>query len=232
MRIVGVVPLKLENERLPGKNLLMLPDGRPLMIRILEALAAVEAIGRTYVFCSDQSVETFATSAGAQFLQRDRALDKQTATSNDILSAFISQVDADVYVLAHATSPFLTSESIAVGLEAMKSGGYDSAFAALPLQEFLWQHGRPFNFNPSAIPRTQDIPPIHAETSGFYAFTRHVFLTSRRRVGDNPFVVEVSKIEAIDIDTAEDFAIAEAIMANELAATRPVDHGRGPNEDW
>ena len=32
-----------------------------------------------------------------------------------------------------------------------------------------------------------------------------------RRIGETPFIVEVGEIEAIDIDEAEDFMIADAI---------------------
>ena len=32
-----------------------------------------------------------------------------------------------------------------------------------------------------------------------------------RRIGEKPFIVEVSEIEAVDIDEPEDFMIADAI---------------------
>lgn len=220
MRVVGVVPLKLNNERLPGKNLISMADGKPLVLHILEALAASATVDETYVFCSDGSVEPLVSESGATFLQRSQTLDQPTTKSNDILGAFIREVPADVYVLAHATSPFLTPESIDAGVASVRAGRHDSAFAAVRVQEFLWAHGKAINFDPADTPRTQDLDPLFAETSGYYAFTREVFLRTGRRVGLNPLIIEVSKIEAIDIDTADDFSIANAVMTEFVAGRR------------
>jgi len=186
-------------------------DGQTLIQRIIATLGKVAEIEETYVYCSSRSISEMVESAGAKFLQRDPSLDLPTATSNDILSAFADTVDADVYVLAHATSPMLRAESIQRGVNAVIGETYDSALSVVGLHEFLWRDGKPINYDPSRIPRTQDLETWWAETSGFFAFTRQVLIEHGRRVGFNPFLVEVSKIEALDIDDAQDFAIASAV---------------------
>ena len=67
------------------------------------------------------------------------------------------------------------------------------------------------NYQLDAIPRTQDLPPMWQETSGFYIYRSQVMMEKRRRIGDNPFIVEVDEIESIDIDEPIDFDIASAI---------------------
>ena len=47
--------------------------------------------------------------------------------------------------------------------------------------------------------------------SGFYIYKHDVIARLNRRIGDNPFIVEVSEIEAVDIDEPEDFLIADSI---------------------
>ena len=59
--------------------------------------------------------------------------------------------------------------------------------------------------------RTQDLQPIYEETSGFYIYTHDVMTELHRRIGENPFIVEIGEIESIDIDEAEDFIIADAV---------------------
>ena len=113
--------------------------------------------------------------------------------------------------MTHATAPFIETVSIRKGLEAVRSGSYDSAFAARKVQEFLWKDGKPWNYDPDRIPRTQDLPPLYQETSGFYIYTREVITQLGRRVGLRPFLVEVGEIEGVDIDEAEDFLIADAL---------------------
>ena len=94
----------------------------------------------------------------------------------------------------------------------MKSGQYDSAFSAEKLQEFLWQNGRPLNYDLAAIPRTQDLVPVYSETCGFYLYSRELILQRNRRIGERPMFVEVDKFEAVDIDGADDFLMAEAVL--------------------
>ena len=120
--------------------------------------------------------------------------------------------DADIYVYAHATAPFVTIQTMKKCIEAVAHGDYDSAFCAVKMQDYLWQDGMPLNFDATNIPRTQDLKPIYQETSGVYVFTKNVFLKYRRRVGINPYIAELNFKEAIDIDTPEDFELAEAMV--------------------
>lgn len=130
---------------------------------------------------------------------------------NEVLKCFADDVEADIYVMTHTTAPFITSKSIIKGLNAVKSGEYDSSFAAKKLQDFLWKDGVPFNYKLDNIPRTQDLPPLFEETSGFYIYRSDVIKNLNRRIGYKPFIVEVGEIESVDIDEAEDFMIADAI---------------------
>jgi len=128
----------------------------------------------------------------------------------------MQQMDADIYVYAHATAPFVTVDTMRQCIEAVKSGKYDSAFCALKLQDYLWQDGEPLNFDASNLPRTQDLKPIYQETSGVYVFTKEVFQKYRRRIGKQPFIKEVSLKESVDIDNPEDFDLAEALIGIDL----------------
>ena len=61
------------------------------------------------------------------------------------------------------------------------------------------------------IPRTQDLDKLCTETCGLYVYQRNLILEEGRRIGDNPYLVEVSKVEACDINTEEDFYFADAV---------------------
>ena len=130
--------------------------------------------------------------------------------------SFAEQIFADVYVLAHATCPFTSSSSIAKGINAVVSGNYDSAIAVKKLQDFLWQDSRPINYELHNIPRTQDLDPFYMETTGLYIFDKDVINNLKRRIGNRPFLLEVSEIESIDIDEEEDFMIADAIYSYKM----------------
>ena len=210
MKIVAVVPMKLNNRRLPQKNTKCFENGKPLCYYILQTLLKSKKIDDVYVYCSNEDIREFIPE-GVKYLKRSESLDQDTTKMNEVLKAFAKDIPADIYVMTHTTAPFVSIVSIEKGLDAVVSGQYDSSFACKKLQDFLWKDGVPFNYALDNIPRTQDLDPLYEETSGFYIYTNSVINEMNRRIGDNPFLVEVSEIEAVDIDEAEDFLIAEAI---------------------
>ncbi len=210
MKIVAVMPIKLKSERCPGKNIRNLGE-KPLLAYELESLSRVGPLDSINVFCSSEDVIPYLPD-GVTFIKRDPSLDLPTSNFNQIFSAFMEEVDADIYVYAHATAPFIKTETMKECIEAVASGEHDSAFCAQVIQTFLWQDGKPLNFDASNLPRTQDLKPIYRETSGIYVFTKETYLKYRRRIGVKPFIKCVSYKEAVDIDNPEDFELAEALL--------------------
>lgn len=210
MKIVAVVPMKLNNRRLPQKNTKAFTNGKPLCHYILSTLLKIKSIDEIYVYCSNPDIKEFIPE-GVRYLKRSSSLDQDTTKMNEILKAFAEEVPADIYVMTHTTAPFISAESIEKGLRAVISGVYDSSFAAKKLQDFLWKDGAPFNYQLSNIPRTQDLPVLYEETSGFYIYKKRIIIESNRRIGETPYIVEVGEIESVDIDEKEDFVIADAI---------------------
>lgn len=213
MKIVAFVPIKMNNERLPGKNTKAFSDGKPLISCILETLTQVPKLDAIYVYCSNPEIQRYFPNERISYLRRSEYLDQSTVKINEVLSAFAKDVEADIYVLAHATAPFIKPERFMEGIQAVISNVYDSALSVVKLQEFLWKDGKPFNYDPASIPRTQDLIPMFSETSGMYIYRSEVICRENRRIGHSPYLVEISEIEAIDIDNPIDFEIADAIYS-------------------
>lgn len=213
MKTVAFVPLKLNNERVPGKNLKAMGDGKILLSFILDTLVDVKKRGfldEIVVFCSQGRVKEY-LPADVKFLSRPDFLDTQKAKSNDIIREFLKSYNADIYVMCHATSPFIKAEHIIDCIQAVKSGKFDSAFSGLKIQNFLWQNESPLNFDRACYPRTQDLVPIYEELPTPYVFTKKVFNLTSGRTGFHPYIAECSAIEAIDIDNPDDFELANKI---------------------
>lgn len=205
-KVVAFVPIKLNSQRLPHKN--KLPIGnKPLCYHICNTLLQVENIDEVYVYCSDEDVLNYIPE-GVKFLKRDKYLDGDMVKGAEIYSSFINEVDSDIYILAHTTSPFTKVETVSNALENVLFKGYDSALSVQKIQTFSWYDEKPINYDVNDIPRTQDLKPIFVETSAFFMFEKGVFVNEGRRIGDNPYLQEVDHIEAIDIDTKEDYEFA------------------------
>lgn len=210
-KTVAMVPIKLNSERVKEKNIRPFCDGTPLVQFILDALIKSKYIDGVYIYCSDERIKEYLIN-GVKFLKRPEYLDMDTVNCNDIIREFIKEVDANYYVVSHATAPFTKTESIDRCIDVVvNSEEYDSAFTVERVQTFMWESGRPVNFDPNKFPRTQDLDPIYMETSGAFVFSREVFEQYNRRIGIKPCLVEVEGMECIDIDTEYEMETAQAI---------------------
>lgn len=213
MKVTVFMPIKLNNERTPGKNIKKFADGVALLqVPLKTALRVKEkgCIDRIVVFCSQDEIKRYVPE-GVEVIKRPEYLDTQAIKCADIIEAFLNTVDSDLYVMYHATSPFITEDTLIKCIEAVKSGRYDSAFAAKKLQNFIWFDGKPLNFALDYAPRTQDMKPYYCELSSPYVFTRDIFKKYHGRTGENPYICECNEVECIDIDYPEDFLLANAV---------------------
>lgn len=210
MKVVAFIPIKLNNERTPGKNTKCFSDGTPLIHLIEKHILNVDGIDERYIYCSSDKIKKY-IMPGIAYIKRSESLDTSVTRCNDIIRSFVDDVDADVYIMAHATSPFVTSEHIQECLDAVRSGEYDSAYAAVKMQNFIWYQGKPLNFTIDNNLRTQDMEPIFCELSTPFVFTKEAFLKTGGRTGSKPYCCQCSTIEGIDIDYPEDFELANIV---------------------
>ena len=210
MKTVAFVPIRLNSKRVVGKNLKLLGD-KPLLQYILETLTNVGNIDEVYVYCSSEEIIPLLPK-GVKFLKRSEKLDRDETLGKEIYDAFVEDVDADIYMLAHTTSPFISAATIENAVEKVRCGEYDSSFSAQKIQTFAWYQGEPLNYELKAVPRTQTIEPVYFETSAFYIFRKEVWTLMGQRIGKNPFMAIVNPIEGIDIDNPEDFELAQRVL--------------------
>ena len=102
-KVVSIIPIKMNNERLPGKNTKSL-NGKPLIHYVQENLLATNGIDERYVYCSNDEIRNFLLP-GITFLKRPEYLDKPTSNFTQIFEEFMKAIPADIYVYAHATAP-------------------------------------------------------------------------------------------------------------------------------
>lgn len=209
MKVVLFIPIKLNNERLPNKNILSLND-KPMCQYLFDTVKDIDIIDEKYVYCSKNEIQKYMPNE-IKLKLRSPKLDDFKTKGLEIIDSFVKEIDADIYVLAHVTQPFIKKESIIEALQKVKSGTYDSSFSAKELRAYCWYNHKPINYKPNDIVRTQDLKPVLLETGAFYIFTKEVFEKNGTRIGKKPYIKVVDDIEAIDIDTKEDYNFANYI---------------------
>ena len=214
MKVVAFATIKLQSQRVPHKN--TQPIGsKPLCYHILNTALQVDGIDEIYVYCSDDTVVKYIPK-NVKFLRREPWLDGDEIRAKDTYTAFLNDIDVDIYIALCTTSPFTLKETLQNALNKVKYEEYDSAFSAKKFQTFAWYKNNPINYDLTNVPRTQDIEPIYVETSAFFIFTKELWKNHSRRIGFKPYIQEVGEIESIDIDTMEDLEFAQIIAERVL----------------
>ena len=148
-------------------------------------------------------------------ISRPTELASNRTDGNELLLYEASCVpDADIYVQVLPTSPFLSSTTIDNAVfKLVTSSDYDSVFTVFPDRLYMRnKEGSPINYDPSKIPNSFELPDTIIETMGLYVIRREALLETRCRIGKSPHLQTVSRIEAIDINTEDDFKFAEAVI--------------------
>lgn len=214
MKIVGLIPANLASDKTPYKNIKEL-GGLPLVNYTIRTINKVEQINKTVIFASDSTVcDYIRKELNYDFVKRPGHLDSPGIKVQDIIAEYLkTDIDSDIIVTWHITSPFLQAETIADCIDKVASGKFDSAFTAFEIRKFCWFDGKPLNYSlDKPTPRTQDIEPVIVEQSALYVFRREVFESTGQRISDNPYVKIIDHFEGHDIDSEEDFKIAELIV--------------------
>ena len=223
-RVVALVPMRHHSQRVPGKNFRILA-GKPLYHHILTSLLQCPEIDQIVVDTDSQDIihgihEQFNS---VKIIERSTALCADDVPMNAILMYDCSQVPAELYLQTHSTNPLITpgTFSRAIRLLEEQFPKYDSLFGVTRHQVRLYdQDGNPINHNPSELLQTQDLPPIFEENSCVYLFTKEVLFERKHRIGCKPFMFEIDRSEAYDIDDEEGFLIADLLMQHKLSLAR------------
>ena len=222
-RIVGLVPMRHDSERVPGKNYRSF-GGEPLYRHIVRTLLAS---GRVDEVVIDTDSNVIARDAAGvervRILERPAHLRDGLTAMNDILLHDVAQVEADFYLQTHSTNPLLRPETVSAALDAfITAPDNDSLFTVTALRTRLyWPDGRAINHDPAVLLRTQDLPPVYEENSCPYLFTRASLERHGSRIGAKPLLHEIDAEEAIDIDVELDFRIAETVHTLRQARVAP-----------
>ena len=220
-KVIALLPMKGHSERVPNKNLKKF-NGKPLYHRVLKTLIECNFIYQIIINTDgDKIKEDVRLNFNLDKViinNRPESIRGDYVSMNKIIEYDLNHSNADIYLQTHSTNPLLTKKSIVTGLKTynqlLTEKKVDSLFSVNRIQSrFYYEDATPVNHNPKELLRTQDLPPIYEENSCLYFFNKKSFKDSgNKRIGLLPKMFPISSIEAIDIDTNEDFLIAEAIF--------------------
>lgn len=197
---------------------------KPLYQHMLENILEADCFNAVYVDSDSEEIREYAEANGMGFIQRVPELALETANGNDMLVHHLKVVPGyDLYFQLYVTAPFLSPENIRACVHALKdTADSDSVFTATEEYGWFWRGGQPVNFRPGILPRSQDVAPMIKETTGLYGITVEALDRYRCRIGKKPLVHLVHELEAVDLDTEDDFFFAEYVVKKLAKSNREI----------
>ena len=130
---------------------------------------------------------------------------------NEVWRHLAETTDAEHIIYTNCTNPLVKDESYKKAIQTYfnLSEKYDSLTTVNSVQEYLWDGDTCINYNPAKHPRSQDLPKLSALNFAISIIPKALMVKNKSILGNFFYKFEISNIEAIDIDTIEDFIIAE-----------------------
>lgn len=223
-RLLAIVPARGGSKRLPRKNIMLL-DGRPLINWTIDIAFDSGVCTDVLVSTDDNEIATVARSAGALVpWLRPADLATDTASSADVIAHALAWYEqaygtVDAVLLLQPTSPFRSSETIRGAVRTYMEQCGDtrhsvvsvSPAASHPAWTFNWRDGvlQPCLGWDALKNRSQDLDPVFTLNGAVYVIPANDARAAHPvvRLGTLPFFMADAR-ESMDIDTADDWALA------------------------
>jgi CMP-N-acetylneuraminic acid synthetase len=225
---VALLPMKAHSARVKSKNFRVLA-GKPLYAWILDTLKSLDEIDQIVINTDARDIlAESGLTEGGKVMIRDRKPEicGDFVSMNLVLADDVANVEAETYLMTHTTNPLLSAGTIRGALAAYRGardeGRGDSLFTVNKTQSrFYRADGSAVNHDPDNLIRTQDLEPWFEENSGLYIFSAESFASTNARIGKKPVMFETPMLEAVDIDDAPRWFMAES-LAMRVAAGEPL----------
>ncbi len=220
---IAIIPARGGSKRIPRKNIKAF-HGKPMIAYSIEAALKSGCFDHVMVSTDDEEIAAIALQYGATVpFMRPAEISDDYATTLDVIAhalTWCEQTHMDIAnaCCIYATAPFISVSSIQEGLSALTGDKVRYAFSAtsyaFPIQRALKvnQQDRVEMFYPEHLnTRSQDLEEAYHDAGQFYWGKAQAFLNKEPIFGANSKAVLLPRKRVQDIDTQEDWELAEAL---------------------
>ena len=220
---VAVIPARGGSKRIPRKNIKHF-HGKPMIAYSIEAAVASGCFDKVIVSTDDTEIAEVAEQYGAEvpFLRPSDISDDYATTMDVMQHALMWCMDngwnIDAVCCLYATAPFVTPRYLQQGLDKLNQGVFEFVFSAatfpFPIQRAIRisPEGQVTMFSPeNEQVRSQDLEEAYHDAGQFYWGKAEAFLERKAIFTNHSSVVLLPRNRVQDIDTPEDWDLAEAL---------------------
>ncbi len=220
MKSIAIITARGGSKRIPRKNIKEFL-GKPIIAYTIEAAIASNMFDQVMVSTDDDEIAEIAKKYGAQVpFMRSEKTSNDFATTADVLNEVIDEYKKlgesfEYMCCLYPTAPFVTPEAIGQAMKILEDNGADTVlpvvkFSFPPQRGVVMKDGYLTPKYPECMPmRSQDLEPMYHDAGQFYCMKVSSFLEQGKVVMDKTMPYMQDDMNVQDIDTPEDWAIAE-----------------------
>jgi N-acylneuraminate cytidylyltransferase len=220
MSRLALIPARGGSKRLPHKNIRLF-RGRPVIAFSIEAALESALFDEVMVSTDDPAIAETARACGASvpFMRSAAAADDHAPLARvvrEVIDGYAALGRRfDTFCCLLATAPLLRGERLREGLRLLEQQDFESVVPVVrfsyPIQRSLQlTGGRASLVWPEfADARSQDLPPRYHDSGQFYWMRTAPFLEQGTLFASRCGAIVLPEEEVQDIDTEEDWALAE-----------------------
>jgi len=215
-KLIAMIPARLGSKRIPKKNIRLLDD-KPLIQYPIELALSLGVFEDVWVNTEDKLLGRVVESLGAKFHKRPESLASDYATNRDFTYEFMQNHNCDYIVMINTTSPLLTVETVKSFIRHLADNSFDTLLSTTEEKAETFYRNAPLNFTFEEKINSQLLEPTEKIVWALTAWKRETFMKLQES-GKNPIFgglvgkYAIPKDEACDLDTEEDWRIAEGIL--------------------
>ena len=157
-KVVGLVPVKANSERVKSKNLRPFAQTSLLELK-LDQLSNVKVFEDVVVSSEDDGVLMLASEKGFTTHKRDPSLSTNNVPMSKVYSAIASEIGGEHIAWINVTNPLATEDMYAEAVKIYESLGdeFDCLLSVFELKEYIFYRNKPLNFPRAPWPKSQDL---------------------------------------------------------------------------
>lgn len=215
-KYIAMIPARLGSKRIPKKNIRYMLD-KPLIQYPIDLVKQSYCFDSVWVNTESEELGKIVKTLGASFHKRPEELATDTATNRDFTYEFLKKHECDYVIMVNTTSPLLRQDTMNRFMEFVEANDFDTVMSVVAEKEETFFKGEPLNFSLDKKVNSQLLEPTEAIVWALTAWKRSSFI-EMQEAGINPIFggklgrFAIPKDEACDLDTEEDWNIAEGIL--------------------
>tara|TARA_B100000963_G_scaffold358207_1_gene382256 strand:+ start:1044 stop:1733 length:690 start_codon:yes stop_codon:yes gene_type:complete len=221
MKNLALITARGGSKRILKKNIKNFHD-KPIIYYSINTAINSKIFDYVMVSTDDKEISKISKQFGAKVpFYRSKKNSDDYSTTSDVITEVLNELkkinlEFDNVCCIYPTAPFLTDEMLSLSGKILEKEDVDSIISITKFSYPIWR-GFKLNSNNSVeylwpeneLKRSQDLPAVYHDAGQFYFFKVSSFLDQKTLIMKKNKAIILSNDKVQDIDTIEDWKIAE-----------------------